>query len=359
MWFVEVLKNSILITGLVMVMMFLIEYIHVFSQGHSLERLRNRPLLQIVMAALLGFVPGCGGGFVVVSLYAHNMVSFGALVAMMVATLGDESFLMLAMMPKTAILIALGLLFGGIVVGWLTDKTIKNVQRPFGPDHYVVHEQADHVHGTRRIWGRIGPNFKPLHWQRGVILAALALFFVAIAFGFLEHDHAHEAVDDHAHVAGNVFDEHWINMVFAVLALITLFLTLWANNHFVEEHLWNHTIKHHFLRIFLWTFGGLLVIEGALHFIDLSHLIQDQFWIMLAAAVLIGLIPESGPHILFISLYAGGAIPLSILLANCIVQDGHAGLPLLAETKKGFVIAKALKVVVGVAVALLFQFAVG
>ena len=60
--------------------------------------------------------------------------------------------------------------------------------------------------------------------------------------------------------------------------------------------------------------------------------------ILLAAAV--GLIPESGPHLIFVSLYAGGIVPLPVLIASCISQDGHSSLPLLAEDRKSFAAAK-------------------
>ena len=67
-------------------------------------------------------------------------------------------------------------------------------------------------------------------------------------------------------------------------------------------------------------------------------------------AVLIGMIPESGPHIIFVSLFAGGVIPFSILIANSIVQDGHGSIPLLAESGKSFIIAKLINVAVGLVV---------
>lgn len=354
MWFLDVVKNSILITGLVMVMMILIEYIHVMSKGNTLERLRNKPFLQVVLAALLGLVPGCGGGFVVVSLYAHNIVSFGALVAMMVATMGDESFLLLAMIPQKALLISLGLTVLAIIVGYLTDKCIHNVPRPFDAGHYVVHADDCPKHGHAPLWGNVKENFKSISWHRILILIGLIVFFVAIASGFLEHGHEHG--HDHNHDHSDLFSERWLNLIFAGLCLLTIVFTLFAHSHFIEEHLWKHIIKHHFLKIFLWTFGALFVIEFALQYIDLETWINDRYWLMLLAALAIGLIPESGPHIIFISLYVTGSIPLSILIANCIVQDGHAGLPLLAETKKGFVIAKALKVGVAVVVALCIQF---
>jgi len=64
-------------------------------------------------------------------------------------------------------------------------------------------------------------------------------------------------------------------------------------------------------------------------------------------AVLIGIIPESGPHLIFISLFLSGAIPFSVLLANSITQDGHSTLPLLAESKKGFLAVKSINVLIG------------
>ena len=65
-------------------------------------------------------------------------------------------------------------------------------------------------------------------------------------------------------------------------------------------------------------------------------------WLFLAA-IAIGLVPQSGPHLLFVSLYASGLIPFPVLLANSIVQDGHSALPLLAESKAAFFKVKALK----------------
>ncbi|MDD2537833.1 MAG: putative manganese transporter [Bacteroidales bacterium] len=350
MWFLEICKQSILITGLVMVMMILLEYINVSSRGATLTRLQNKPVLQIVLSAVLGLIPGCSGGFVVVSLYAHNMVSFGALLAMMTATVGDEAFLMLAMIPGPSLLLFALLFVLAILAGILTDKWIRRVPRPFSPEHFQVHQHDAAQDEDLNVWGKIRNNFNPVHWQRMILLLGLAIFFVSIAFGFLEHAH-----HGHDHTHDHLFSERWLNLVFAALSLVTLGFTLFATNHFIREHVWNHIIKHHFLKIFLWTSGTLLAIHFLLLYIDVDVWIRNRFWFMLPVAVLVGLIPASGPHLVFVSLFASGTIPFSILLANSIVQEGHAGLPLLAETKKGFVIAKALKIVLAVTVASAIQ----
>ena len=62
--------------------------------------------------------------------------------------------------------------------------------------------------------------------------------------------------------------------------------------------------------------------------------------ILIPLAALIGIIPESGPHLIFVLLYAHNPATLPALLASCISQDGHASIPLLAESRESFLWAK-------------------
>ena len=55
---------------------------------------------------------------------------------------------------------------------------------------------------------------------------------------------------------------------------------------------------------------------------------------LIVFAALIGIIPESGPHLLFLVLFSKGWIPFSVLLVNTISQDGHGLLPLLSYSVK-------------------------
>ena len=71
---------------------------------------------------------------------------------------------------------------------------------------------------------------------------------------------------------------------------------------------------------------------------------------MIPLAVAIGIIPESGPHLIFITLYAQGVLPFYVLIVNSIVQDGHTTLPLLAESKASFLKAKLINMAVGLIV---------
>ena len=394
----DALKNSILITGLVMIMMLLIEYVNIHSHGESFKKLRKSPFRQVVVAALLGLVPGCVGGFAVVSLFTHNLLSFGSLVAMMIASSGDEAFIMLAMIPKTAIFLFVVLLFIGIGAGLLVDRFIKVKKRPFAAEEFSLHEeccdknenQPKHDHSHPQIFSGKGVPRK-MTKERISIMAGIAVFIIAVVMGLLEHKpiegeaghegHAHEMVaaapaETHTHADGTVhagahhaaegtenaeihehndvhgaefdiFSERWINLIFAGVSLFVLILTARANEHFIKRHLWDHVVKKHFRSIFLWTFGALLVIHFGMQYIDIQHWIKENVIIMILIAVAIGIIPESGPHMVFITLFAGGMIPFSVLLASSIAQDGHTALPLLAESKKSFVLAKAINIVIG------------
>lgn len=335
----DILKNSILITGLVAIMMMMIELFNIESRGHFFSGLKQSRVGSVVVGALLGSIPGCMGGFATVSLYTHGMISFGALIAMMIASSGDEAFVMLATMPRESLWI-FALLFGiAVIAGVLVDVFFKKQPRMHCPEHYEIHEGVE--------------SARHLGWKRAVLFVGVALFIAALGFGMLEHDHA----DESGSGGINLLSEDWMNIMFAILSIGVLVVLVLASDHFVDEHLWHHIVVKHIPRIFAWTFGVLSLVTLGLHFFDISGWISENTVIMILLATAVGIIPESGPHLIFITLYLSGVVPLPVLFASCISQDGHASLPLLAETKGGFLKAKLINCAVALAVgftALLF-----
>lgn len=372
--FIDILRNSILITGLVVVMMMMIESLNIESGGLFFKGLRKTKIGQVIFGAVLGSIPGCMGGFATVSLYTHRMFSFGALVAMMIASSGDEAFVMLAMIPRQALVLFAILFVLAIAVGIITDKIYDRIHARHCEKHehedcgadtdcsdgYVIHEH-EHKDSERH-------NKRHFGWKRAVMFVGLALFITALVTGNLSHDHSahanHGHVHEHSSIAEtgechceehtiNLLSEDWMNVLFAALSVIVLFVLLFGSDHFVEGHLWDHIVKKHLPTIFAWTFGVLLVLGIALQYIDISRWISDNTALMILLATLIGIIPESGPHLIFVTLFAAGVVPFPVLLASSISQDGHASIPLLAESKKSFAWAK----LINCAVALLAGFA--
>ena len=102
------------------------------------------------------------------------------------------------------------------------------------------------------------------------------------------------------------------------------------------------------MKIQVCSFSSTLILIHILEeFIAIELWIQDNYLYVLLVAVLVGLIPESGPHLIFVTLFANGSIPFSILMASSIVQDGHGTIPLLASSKKGFIYLKLINGIVG------------
>jgi len=335
------LRNSILITGLVIVMMMIIEVLNIGTRGRFVSGLNRNKVGGVFVGALLGVIPGCMGGFAAVSLYSHSLLSFGALVAMMIASAGDESFVMLATIPKESLWIFSILFVIAVVSGLAVDFFLKDRKEHMHCyQHYDVHKQ-DSDGGFR--------GERHFSWKRALMFGGVAVFAVALAAGMLEHEHAGEA---HEHIEGgiNILSEEWMNILFAIFCAGVLVILCTASDHFVNEHLFKHVVRGHLGVVFAWTFGVLILLGVLLNYFDISNWISSNTALMILLAAAVGFIPESGPHLIFVTLYASGIVPLPVLLASCISQDGHASLPLLAESKRSFVRAKFINCAIAVAV---------
>ncbi len=332
---IEVLQEGVMITSFVFVMMLVIEYLNVLTAGKWREAFTRMRLGQYLLGAFLGAVPGCLGSFAVVSLYAHGIMTLGAIVTTMIASSGDEAFVMFALFPGTALKITAILFALGLCVGWLVDRLVKKpgTLKALGCEGYEVHEAE-----IEAFWSgtRILSQLRQCTLARGTLCAALGLFLFALLVGRV----------------GST-EQDWVRITLLVSSAVGLFIVTTVSDHFLEEHLWRHVARKHVPRIFLWTMGALVVTRLLTQHADMEAWIQQGRLAVLIVACLIGIIPESGPHLIFVTMYAKGIVPLSVLLASSIVQDGHGMLPMLAHSRRGFVVVKAINLLVGFAVGLI------
>ncbi|MCB0276353.1 MAG: arsenic efflux protein [Calditrichaeota bacterium] len=263
--FLHVFIHTLQISLSVMIMMVLIDFIDVKSRGRFKDLMRGGPLRQYLATAFLGATPGCLGAFMSVSMYVHGFLSFGAITAGMIATSGDEAFVMLARFPREALLLFALLFALAIPLGWTADF-------------------------LARIF-----NFQPC---RNCRLHQI-----------------HEPQKEHS----------------------------WS--HYLRVHIWQHIIRRHVWRIFWWTLLALSAVEIGLHYWSLENLVTtNPGWVLILAA-LIGIIPQSGPHLIIVMLFADGLTPFSVLLTSAIAQDGHGLLPLLSYSFRDSVLIKLFNVI--------------
>ncbi len=369
-----ILKQTLTITVFVLVMMLVVEYITVQTKGKWSNSFATKPWLQIIMSALLGIIPGCLGTFAVVSMYVHRTIGFAALITALIATSGDEVFIMFSVIPGTALKIIVATFVISIIAGLVLNvifKEKKFIGRTL--KHEFLHKQEiECVCYEKRT---IIPQLLKIIWQRAVIII-FGLGFLALlifAGGGHEHNHNFQLINlnnseihtnnSHSENVNNHTEElqtehehsswTWDRITFFIVTLIGLFIAISVPDHFLKKHLWGHVIKKHFLRLFLWTFGAFFVLHFFNQYVDVKSWIEGNIYLVILIAALIGIIPESGPHIIFISMYVSGTLPdegmqaFAILLTSSIVQDGHGSIPLLAESGKSFIVAKLINIIVG------------
>ncbi len=323
---VDTLKQTLMITAFVLFMMVVIEYVNVQTKNRWAAKMQQSPMLQIIIAALLGISPGCLGAFTVVSLYTHRMMGLAGLVTVMIATSGDEAFVMFALFPGKALLLHIVLMIIAIAAGWIIHLFTRN--KAYGSSlGFIVHEREI---CKCFIPGLIIPQIKNISFERALLLLFTVVFMVFLVAGI---------------IGPNEWD--WKKITFLTGTMFLLFVFITVPEHFLKEHLYNHIMKKHLLRILLWTWGAFIVLHFIQSNLALSNLLQNNLYMILLIAVFIGIIPESGPHLLFVTLFSQDLLPFSILLANSIVQDGHGMLPLLAESRKDFIKVKAINMVIG------------
>lgn len=272
----EILWETVKIIGIVAVLMTAVEWLQIRFKDRIEEWLVENLGSQIIGASLLGAIPGCFDAFFVVSLYSHCLVGFGALVAVMLSTAGDEAFVMLAMIPKTALSIFAICAALGVIGGFVAEGIARRMK-------------------LRRA--------KP--------------------------------------------------------CLINVHPEEFGVRHFLREHVYRHIIRQHVPRLFLWIFFTLLATHFLMQRFDFAAILPQNRLLLILLAAAIGIIPESGPHLVFLTLYAKGLIPFSVLLVSSLSQDGHGLLPLLSYSIRDAVKVQVFTTLFSLAVGLVLFLAGG
>ena len=287
--------------------------------------LRKATVWQVPVAAALGALPGCGGAFIVVTQYVSDRLSFGSVVAVLTATMGDAAFLLIAQQP----LVGLAMVVLGFVVGTFSGWIVNYIHgRDFlrgshGDGHDVDHMNEDaSTPWLDRIWLII--------MLPGLVLAALVAFQVDVDALF-----ASDYLDKPASLLGvlggvlavamRLAPRFGIRSDTAFSASGTILRRTVANTNFVT----------------VWVIGAYLVFDLSVYFfaIDLKQVFSGFTLFTPMIAILIGFLPGCGPQVLVTTMYLAGILPLSAQIGNALSNDGDALFPAIAIAPKVAVVA--------------------
>jgi len=329
-----------MITFFVFVMMVLVDFINAAGKKRMGNFLHGGHWRQYMLASLLGAAPGCLGAFMNVSLYVHGLISFGAIVGGMIATSGDEAFVMLVQFPGTALALFSLLFILGIGFAWVSDKLIKVLG--ITPCESCLSSQCDNCEdhwqdvegiGNYFVISNIKSNLRSLSFTRFLLLVWIVSFFMLVNTGVL----------------GPAL-WNWKKITITILNLTIFYIVLVTPEHYLHKHIWDHILKKHIFRVFVWTFGALLLVELGLQAWHLEGFVRDNMVWILVISALIALIPESGPHLVFVMMYAEGLVPFSVLLTTSFIQDGHGMLPMLSYSLKDSMLIKVFNLIFGLGI---------
>lgn len=360
--------------------------------GFDISKLQEKSAWQqITRAALLGALPGCGGAIIVVSQYAAGNMSFACLVAVLVATMGDAAFLLLAKSPETALLvISLGLGVGvlsGLVVHYLHSPEFMRQSTNKKTDILACNTRLPIPKVQMWLWVGLLVIALPLTLMSAFQVEVSVLNF----FSF-----SGVAVDTSLVVGATA--AVMCMLMWAILPLSTSYyrglvaedsVAVSSQDNLLQDSLSNNkknrqtkTEEYHAQQapmyqadtqqqftqkqpaqnqctqqgdfsqiakrmihdtnfIMVWVVMAFLLFEVFVHYTGASFtgLFTGALWLAPLIGVLVGFLPGCGPQIIVASLYLQGVVPLSTLIGNAISNDGDALFPALALAPKAAIVA--------------------
>ena len=291
-----------------------------FNIPYVLDKTKN---FHVVMASLLGALPGCGGAIVVVTQYIQGRISFGSLVAVLTATMGDAAFLLLAAEPFTGLFIfALGASVGALT-GYLVDK----------------------IHGESYLQGnsKLKVEFEKL---QKTFVSKFNIFWTLIFLpGFVIG--LFVAFQQDLDLILNI--PKGFSLVASLgLAGAILSIFMWSLNPLSDFQCSTDRTRNLLSRVVdttnfvtTWVICGFLVFEIFMHITSFDLKTFFDIWLPFVPlmAILFGFLPGCGPQIVVTTFYLNGFIPLSAEIGNAISNDGDALFPAIALAPKAAIIA--------------------
>ena len=275
--------------------------------------------LEIPIASLLGVIPGCGGAIMVMSMFTKNIVSFGAVLAALISTMGDAAFLLIATKPQAALIILPLTFFTGIISGYIAKPFTSNFLNSTKKKVINFSDLPENKTSNKfyKLWYIIlvpgfllgianALNLKFQFYFYGIDLLQIGMFFAAfycLLLWVLNPLTDIQMASIHENSYRKVVDT-------------TCFVTVWVIISFVLFEMINSLSNG---QIF-----DSLILFGP--FIPLM-------------AILVGFIPGCGPQIMITSMYVSGQLPMSAQIGNSISNDGDALFPAIAISPKAAILA--------------------
>jgi len=352
------------VTVFVAAMVLLFSWLQYISAGKFVLWIRENRRIQPLIGAIMGLTPGCGGAIIIMPMYTKGYVTYGTVIATLIATLGDAAFVLIgAVFQDSSFLapvIAVHLIsfIVAVIWGFAVDRLAVTPASPLG----ILWKKADYeshkieYNSDLLKEGEIisdmprevqdGFGYRILHqgyriWWIvtivGFLLAVLLLIWYA-----QDPEYSPNLVWDPSTRDGLIT---WVGFTGTLLSVLLYIssknfirddteATIGDKLNSLDETLVHAASETAFVTF--WVVLAYLIFEFGMIFSGISEAdLRERGAGAEAVAIgaMIGLIPGCGPQIIAISAYVEGIVSFPALVSNAISQDGDALFPLLVRHK--------------------------
>jgi len=379
------------VTVFVAAMVLLFSWLQYVTAGRFVVWIRENTRFQPVIGAMMGLTPGCGGAIIVMPMYARGYVTYGTVIATLIATLGDAAFVLIGAVFQDSsfltpvIVVHLTSFLVGVLWGYGVDKLEVTPSAPlgrlgpkFGTDEPLGEDAAKAMEGEDSLIEDL-PREIPEGWGYRVLHQGYRVWWAITAVGLClaillliwyaqDPEYSPDLVWDPTTRDGIVT---WVGLIGSSLSII---LYISSKNFFADDteatigdklNSLDETLVHAASEtafVTFWVLIAYLVFEFGMILSGISESDMSEHGSGAAAVLLaatVGLIPGCGPQIIAITAYIEGVISFPALVANAISQDGDALFPLLVRHKVASIWATIHTTLPAIIVGLVFLWLMG
>lgn len=351
------------VTVFVAAMVLLFSWLQYITAGKFVDTIRSNKRWQPVIGAIMGITPGCGGAIVMMPMYTRGYVTYGTVIATLIATLGDAAFVLIgaALTDSSFVapVIAVHLIsfLVGISWGYLVDALRVTPQQPLGRFGSIIEGpihsermESKKIEDSRTVFDDLGREnegglgYFLLHqgYTLWWMVTSVGLVFAIMLLVWSSRDPEFELVLEYNPLTLDGFIT-WIGLIGTTLSVI-LYVTQknWIRDdteasigdklYSIRETLIHSASETAFVTF--WVIAAYLIFEFSMLFSGMNEGDLAKYGdglIAVFVASIIGLIPGCGPQIIAITAYTKDLVSFPALTANAISQDGDALFPLLAR----------------------------
>lgn len=352
-------------------------YINYKKSGAFIRGIEKSKKWQPVIGALLGLTPGCGGAIFVMPLFIKGSVSFGTVVATLIATMGDSAFVIISVLPLHYIIVSVISFIAAIITGYLVDyfnvgqmllgkikrlskeereeinqkadHMLLNMQCKDGITCHIGHDEGDEIDIAlhHKAKGHQKPETLGYKFTHSGFIFYWFIITVGLVLGIMllfQIDVNQLSIPN----LGSILGIAGTGLSIVMMIMGKKFI---QDDTHEETELKSMSLKETLIHnaqetafVATWVFVAYLIYELGIYGLGggdyavgeelLTSFMTSAGLMAVIIGAVIGLIPGCGPQVIFVALFTKGMIPFAALLANAISQDGDALFPLLAIDRR-------------------------